>query len=151
MPDWLNRYKPAGTARTHLLLAAMMWSVVGTLLLYFGVRWILIGRTAYAPLVLFAALTLGLLKGRFVLEHSANRMIDRIRTRGDGRCVGGFLSLRTWGLVLAMIVGGRLLRTGLLPLRLTGVIYAAIGVALVMSSRKLWHAWVLQSAQGLAS
>lgn len=52
----------------------------------------------------------GVVKSGFVLDRAARGEIARIRARGDGRCVGGFLSLRTWGFVLLMMVGGRVLR-----------------------------------------
>ena len=34
-------------------------------------------------------------------------MIERIRSRGNDRCLGGFLSLRSWGFVILMIAAGR--------------------------------------------
>ena len=43
MWSWLNtfRHKPAAKARTHLLLAALMWTIVGAMLLTVGAHWLL--------------------------------------------------------------------------------------------------------------
>ena len=141
MRDWLDAHKPSASARWHLLLAALMWTVVGGLLLFFGVRWVSGQPGAHAWLILLVAMTVGLLKARFVLHRTAARMIERIRTRGDGRCLGGFLSLRTWGFVVVMIGAGRLLRGGSLPRTVAGFVYVAVGVALLVASYRLWRAW----------
>jgi len=47
--------------------------------------------------------------------------------------------------VAVMMVAGRLLRSGIVAARVVGPLYAAIGTALLLSSRLLWHAW--QSAR----
>jgi hypothetical protein len=146
MADRLNAYKPAASARVHLLLAALMWTVVGALLLFFGVRWVLASQTAHAAWLLAAAALAGVLKGELVLRRAARRMIERIRARGDGRCVGGFLSWRTWAFVAVMAAAGRLLRGSAVPRIVVGVIYAAVGTALLLSVRRLWHAWYVHGA-----
>ena len=141
MSEWRDAYKPAAPARLHLLLAASMWTVVGVLLLFFGVRWTLAEHVAYIPLWLALATAAGLLKARFVLRPSARRAVARIRERGDRRCIGGFLSWRSWMLVALMAVGGRVLRQGLLPHAVVGLIYVLVGIALVVGGTPLWKAW----------
>jgi len=141
MRNRLDAYKPAASAQSHLLLAAMMWTGVGAVLLFFGVRWLFDARGPYVFVLLAVAVAAGLLKARFVLEHTTRRAIERIRTRGDGRCIGGFLSLRTWAFVAVMMTAGRLLRGGLLPRPVVGFVYVAIGTALLLASRRLWCAW----------
>ena len=137
----LEAYKPAASARAHLLAAAAMWAVVGGLLLLFGVRWGLSVDIPCGALWLAGAVVAGLLKARFVLQRTARRLIERIRTRGDGRCIGGFLSLRSWAFVLLMIVLGRFLRSGLVPRTIVGLVYTGVGTALLVASRQLWYAW----------
>lgn len=138
-PAPLERWKPRAGARTQLLLAATLWSVVGALLLAVGARW---SMTATAPgaglLLVVIGIAAGLLKGRFILDRAATRITDRIAERGDGRCAGGFLSLRSWLLVALMSGAGRLLRAGLLPPVVLGPLYAAIGTGLLFSSRIAW-------------
>lgn len=147
MWNWLDLHKPAASARLHLLLAATMWTVVGALLLVFGARWLLTTPARWAWGLLAIAMVIGLLKARFVLDRAAQRTIERIRTRGDGTCIGGFLSLRTWAIVALMAGAGRFLRSGLLPLSVGGFIYAAVGTALLLATRLLWRAWICHNAE----
>jgi hypothetical protein len=137
----LESFKPAAPARAHLLLAALMWTIVGSLLAFFGARWTMKGHAGFGPVVLAIAVVAAFLKSRYVLDKAAGRMIERIRARGDGRCIGGFLSLRTWVLVVIMAGSGRLLRGSPLPRTIIGFIYAAVGLALLLSARRLWQAW----------
>ena len=96
---------------------------------------------AVALPLLGLAIVAGALKAHFVLKRTAGRMIERIRVRGDGRCLGGFVSLPTWGFVILMMGLGYLLRHGLLPHTVVGVIYVAVGAALLLASRRIWSAW----------
>lgn len=141
MRDWLDAHKPAVSVRVHLLLAAMMWTLVGIALLFFGVCRVSSGQVASNSLLLVLAVVAGCLKGRFVLDRAAGHVMERIRTRGDGRCIGGFLSLWTWALVALMMSAGRLLRGSFVPRAIVGLIYAAVGIALLVAARRLWHAW----------
>ena len=142
----LEAYKPAAPARVHLLLAAIMWTVVGSGLLFFGIRWLQGAPAEWVWWLLGGAVLVGLAKGHFMLEPAARRIVARIRARGDGRCIGGFLSLRTWAMVGVMMVAGRLLRGRVLPLPVVGFVYAAVGSALVSAARCLWYAWYRHNA-----
>jgi hypothetical protein len=131
---------------THLLLAWMMWVTVGLGLIGFGAWWMWTSAPVLAPWLAAAAVAVGALKSRLVLDPAARKVIERIRARGDGRCLGGFLSLRTWGFVVLMMVGGRVLR-GTLAHGIVGPLYVAVGCALCLSARLAWRAW-RESRQG---
>ncbi len=88
-----------------------------------------------------AALIVGIAKAVIVFQRVAQRIVTRIEMRGDGHCLGGFFSWRTWLLVAVMIVSGRLLRASPLPREIVGLILIAIGCALVLGTRHLWQAW----------
>jgi len=140
-PPWYERYKPAASRRTHLIVAALMWTLAGIGLSSFGL--FLTVRAAGGGVVvalLAAAVLAGVVKGRFLLSRTARRYIARIERRGDGNCLGGFLSVWGWGLVVAMSVGGRLLRTSPATRQVLGPIYVAVGVALVVGSESFWRA-----------
>jgi hypothetical protein len=140
LTDWVEDHKPAAAMTTHLMLAWIMWVTVGSAMLVFGARWVWAASPALAPWVASAAVVVGAAKSRLVLDPAARRVIERIRVRGDGRCLGGFLSLRTWGLVALMIIGGRVLR-GTLAGGIVGPLYIAVGCALCLSARLTWRAW----------
>jgi hypothetical protein len=139
--SWVERHKPAAAVRAHLVLAGLMWTVVGAALVGFGSRWLWQLPTPSAPWLAMLAVAIGIFKSRFVLDRAARRMVDRILEHGDGRCLGGFLSLRSWALVVVMAGGGRLLRGSHLARGLLGFLYLAVGTALLLSSRVAWQAW----------
>ena len=141
MHEQLDAYKPIAPARVHLLLAALMWTVVGSVLAVVGGHWVLGASLAHPGLWLILAAALGFLKARFVLLRTARRVVNRIRTRGDDRCIGGFVSWRTWAFIALMAGLGYVLRHGLLPHAVVGFIYVAVGVALLVASTSLWRAW----------
>jgi len=106
-----------------------------------GVTWISNADTPLSLALVVIALALGFLKARFVFARSARKIVDRIERRGDGRCIGGFLSWKTWLLVIAMVALGRVLRASSIPLTIRGTVYAVIGAALFTASRQLWARW----------
>lgn len=138
---WIESHKPAAAAHVHLFLAGVMWSAVGTALVGFGGRWLWQSPSPGGVWFAGLAVVVGVLKSRFVLDRAARRIVDRIRARGDGRCLGGFLSLRSWALVIAMAGGGRLLRGSHVARGLLGLLYIAVGTGLLVSSRVAWQAW----------
>jgi hypothetical protein len=147
MRQWLAKAKPAASQRVHLLLAAIMWTTVGAMLGFFGLRWLLHAEPLELAVLIIAAIVLGAVKAIFVLRRAAARVSSRILMRGDHRCIGGFLSWRTWIAVAMMMGAGWLLRHVGLPLSVLGVIYLAIGAALVIASNLLWRAWWKRSSE----
>lgn len=139
-PSPLHRWKPAARARTQVLLAALLWTGVGIGLATAGLRWLLQG-TRWPVLWVAAAAVAGSVKGRWALAGAARRAAARIARRGDGTCLGGFLSWRTWLLVLGMMGLGALLRRSAVPTGLLGFVYGAAGTALLLGSRVFWAEW----------
>ncbi|MDG4474761.1 hypothetical protein [Thiovibrio frasassiensis] len=135
--SWLFRLKPGASIRTNLLVAALMWSFIG---LYLIVRGYLLH--VLLPGIFWAlALGLGTLKARFVIERAARKNITRIVARPDGMCLGGVYSWGMWGMVVCMMLAGRLLRNSAVPSLVVSVIYVAVGWALLLSSRLIWQEW----------
>jgi hypothetical protein len=91
--------------------------------------------------IILPALLIGTVKSIFMLDKSAKKSIDRIIATRDGMCLGGVYSIRTWLLVLVMMVAGYLMRTSQLPITFLGLFYVSIGWGLLFSSRNAWGAW----------
>ena len=135
----LERFKPASSARTQLALSGTMWTVVGSVLALLGGWWVLHDGQLWKLAPLLTALALGLLKSEFVLDRAAERISNRIIDRGNGRCIGGFLSPSSWLLVILMAGGGRLLRSSPVPRFWIGLLYSGVGIGLFRSSRIFWR------------
>lgn len=134
----LSKYTPNAPCSVHLLVAAMLWTVIGLGLMTRGGLWLYgVGQLW----IILPALLLGSLKSRFMLDRSAQKGIARIRDSRECRCIGGVYSLKTWLLVVVMMSAGRLLRTSSLPKEFLGFLYMSIGWGLLFSSRKSWYAW----------
>jgi hypothetical protein len=141
MREWLAAHKPAAPARVHVLLAALTWSVVGLGLLSAGAYWTLTHKGLVGPPLLAVGILAGWAKSRLVLDKAAVRIVSRIRSRGDARCLGGFLSPGTWAMVAVMMLAGYLLRHSPVSRLVVGTVYAAVGAGLLSSSRVAWRAW----------
>ncbi|MBU0482202.1 MAG: hypothetical protein KKG47_13990 [Proteobacteria bacterium] len=131
----MNRFKPNASVKTRILLAALLWSLIGMMLMVRG----FFGISGSGLEWLFpAAVLIGLVKSGLVLDRVAEKNMLRILEKGENQCLGGIYSWRTWMLVLAMILFGRLLRASSLPLWFIGVVYFTVGFSLFWSSRKVW-------------
>ena len=134
----LHRYKPGVSIRTHLLLGGLIWTVVGFFLLTNGLVLVsLEGHLLYG----LTGLLLGSIKTFFILDKVARKNIKRIKEFEDKACFGSVYSLKTWFMVAGMIILGRFLRTTVLPGEIIGLIYTAVGWALMISSRLMWIEW----------
>ncbi len=126
------------SVRFQIGLMALIWTLVGAMLLLRAVLNLLPLAGSSKWIWLGAASMLGAVKGRYVIARSADRLIARIRSRGDGRCVFKIFPLKTWLLIGAMILMGFLLRnSGFMPELIWGI-YAGIGVALISSGLLVW-------------
>jgi hypothetical protein len=137
----MHKYKPAAPARAHLLAAALLWTLVGGGLFTAGLAWSHPASRPWMILVAAVAVSLGLLKARLVLRRTADRAVRRICERGDGRCLGGFLSWRMWSFVAGMMLLGRVLRSGPVPRPVVAFIYEAVGAALLVGAFTFWRAY----------
>ena len=134
----LQRYKPGVSIRTHLLLGALIWTIVGFFLLTNGFVLVLIESHLWYGLT---GLLLGTAKAFFILDRMARKTMKRNKEFEGKDCFGSVYSLKTWFMVAAMIALGRFLRTTVLPGEVVGLIYTAVGWALMLSSRLMWIEW----------
>jgi len=137
----VERFKPAASVRSRLLVAASIWTLVGAGLLAVGFRWTVVGQGVRGWAGLGVALLLGWLKGRYVLAGRGAANASRIIAAGEDRCLGGVFDWTAWLFVLAMIGLGYLLRHSDVPRPWIGVIYAAVGSGLVLASVGTWRRW----------
>jgi hypothetical protein len=140
MSSWLETYKPVASSRMQLWLGAAMWSCVGVGLFSVGTYWLLKNGEAKGFILLVIAAGLGFGKALWILDRTTASNIDRVKSRGEDRCFGGFLSPRVWIIVVGMMLLGRILRSIGLSKPILGVIYGAVGLGLLFSSRLIWRA-----------
>jgi hypothetical protein len=141
LKEWAERFKPAARARTHLLAAALLWTIVGLGLAAAGIAWSFGSAFPWSLLLAVAGVAAGVVKGLLVIRKMADWNTARIIARGDGHCLGGFLAPKTWLLIIIMMSSGILLRRSGVPRPILGVLYTAVGTGLLFGGWQLWKAW----------
>jgi hypothetical protein len=138
---WVHRMTPAAAMRTRLVAAAVLWTTVGSVLAFVGVRWVLMACSSgvLRAMALVTAAMVGFVKSRVVFRRTAARVTARLLSQGDGRCFGGFLSWKSWLTVVVMAALGRLLRASGIPCLWLGLAYSAVGVGLTLASVDIWR------------
>lgn len=141
-PSSLSRFAPRAGVKTQLFAAALMWAVGSGILLVRGFGYV--NDRYWHAWVLAAALVLGMLKARFLLDRVATKAVARIRQRGTA-CFFGFFSVQSWALVALMMGGGIALRNaivhpGVVGAGILGALYFGVGSALAIADRVFWHA-----------
>lgn len=131
----ISRFKPGVSVKTRIFMAAFLWSCIGLMLIWRGV-YAVVGTGREWLLVI--AFLLGTIKSRAILDRVASKNMVRIFEKGEYSCLGGVYSWKTWLLVAAMIILGRLLRASTLQIWLVGLIYVTVGWGLLWSSRLGW-------------
>jgi hypothetical protein len=127
--------------RTHIMLAQLLWTLIGSMLLGLGVWWVVHAWGPHGLLYTVPFLTLGVAKGLFILDRTARRTAARIDERGDDRCVFSFYSPSTWLVALGFMVFGQVLRHLPIPRPDLGLVYIMVGVGLLLGSRTMWRSW----------
>ena len=135
----LDRFTPAASVTSRLVVAAAIWTLVGAALLAAGLNWLSAAEPLWAVAGLAVALALGAAKGIWLLAPRARHNALRIEAAGERRCVGGVFSWSAWSFVAAMMALGAGLRYAGLPRPWLGVLYCAVGVALVAGSASVWR------------
>lgn len=133
-----KKYKPGVNNSTHLILAAIFWTTIGTVLF---VRGLFLLNSFDSVWLVIPAACFGGLKSRFVLDKVARKNIDRILKLQDGACLGAVFSVKTWGLVLMMSLLGVIIRHAPISQQIVGFLCIIIGFSLISSSRLAWQAW----------
>lgn len=141
----LTDLKPGVSQKTHLLLAALLWTIIGLFLVQRGIGYLIDDKLL---LLTAAGILAGSLKSRYILDKSAERGVERIKRFADNTCVGAVYSWKTWLLVAGMMLLGILVRSSSLPETIVGTVCIAIGWALIRSSRLGWTAWFNWKSDG---
>jgi hypothetical protein len=142
--------------KAHLTIAGLLWTVVGAgLLTMGGVFWFHFPYLGFLDREHLAigglAMGIGLVKGIFVLDRTANRVIERVETLSEPnplKSIGQMFGVKTIALILAMMGIGVVLRIAGVSFEIRGLIYLAVGVALLWSCRRYWQAAIGRGALG---
>ncbi len=134
------------TQQQHLWIAASIWTIVGAgLLTMGGVFWFhfpyLGDLDAEHIAIGSAALSVGLLKGKFVLDKTASRVIENtinLQEPNPFKSIFQMFGGKTIALIASMMGVGVILRAAGVSFEIRGLIYLAVGTGLLWSCRQYW-------------
>ena len=134
----------SGNVKTiSIVIIGIIWLAVGIGLSIAGTKWILgLGTGQKIIIFLTSAVTVGLLKGKFVLQKVAAKYYKRansIQLNKSDIFTGWAKILGARGFILIgiMIAMGVFLRHSNIDRPILGIIYLAVGIALVYASKIL--------------
>ncbi len=132
----LNKLKPAVKKFWLQLLAGLMWSAVGVMLIRFAWRWLVEVELTTEMLLLFAGLVLAGAIYFWGFSKLAGKNIRRIEAiPGQKPCLFAFQAWTSYPLVAVMIAMGIYLRVySSFPHQLLAITYLGIGGGLFGSS-----------------
>jgi hypothetical protein len=119
--------------------AALVWTLAGVKLLYRGVS--IVGSANYAWWIIAVTVLLGFGKAFFLLDRICLKNVDRIRRYAEKVFFLHMFPLRTWLIIGAMIIIGRLLRMCPAGGEWSGLFSLAVGCGLLLASRISWKGW----------
>jgi hypothetical protein len=126
-----HRLTPAVGRGVLHVIAGTVWAGVGLMLCAYAATWL--GATARLTALVLGSggVLLGAVAWCFMFSGIVRRNIRRIDTGPARVCAFSFQQWRSYGVMLAMIALGVVLRQSLLPKHFLAVAYAAIGIALL--------------------
>ncbi len=143
-----GRFTPAASRRTRTLIAGLVWSAVGVMLVAWAVSW-LAAATPFATLTFgVGGVTLALVAWRMLFRRLAAKNLERLAGLPDRLCVFGFQSPQSYLITVAMIALGVTLRHSALPKPELAVVYLAIGGALFLASMR-YHVRFARTLKGV--
>jgi hypothetical protein len=146
----LKSFKPAVSKTWLIVLAGLMWSVVGLMLCRLAHHWLVIIQWRWiVPQELLGAI-LALTAHKFCFSRIAQKNIARLSLITEKTCIFAFQRWKTYLVILLMIIIGITLRNSPIPRPYLAVAYTTIGGALFLASLQyyscLWRILVRRSS-----
>lgn len=131
---WLARLNPALPKKWLLILAGIMWTGVGVMLLRYAITWLTHPLSTISILLGSLGVMISIAANRWMFSNLARKNIERILSLKDKACAFSFQAWKGYLIIAVMITSGILLRNSAIPKPYLAVVYAAIGGALLQAS-----------------
>lgn len=141
---WIQRLTPRIARRYLYIVAALVWTFAGSLLLFRGI--LLFMDDDYLIWIrLIISIIAGILFYRFLFSNISRNNTRRIaRIQLEKPCLFSFFNIKSYILMSLMITAGISLRkSGILPPVYLSVIYVTMGIPLFISSFRFYYAFAV--------
>jgi len=129
-----NSFKPGVPKNWLLVMAGLIWSIIGMILCYLAFTWLKFLSFLPAAGLALIGISLSLVAYRFIFSRIARKNIERIGLSLDIACLFSFQTWQSYLVVIIMIALGTLLRSSSIPKYYLAVVYTTIGCSLFMAS-----------------
>jgi len=129
-----NIFNPAVTKSVLLFLAGFVWLCVGTMLLVFAYSWLPDAPGTTSFVVYGFGVVVALLVHHLGFLKIVDKNLERILPMVGKKCLFSFITWKSYILIIVMVAMGALLRHSTFPQRYLAILYAGIGLALILSS-----------------
>lgn len=130
---WVE-FKPKVSREVLILLAGMVWLSVGIMLLSRAYGWWQQYSGSLFVFFVLISLILGSVKGYYIMTRVVRKNILRIHQLSTRNFVLAFITLRTYLLILVMMILGIVVRHAPVPKIYLAIVYLAVGIAMLVSS-----------------
>ena len=129
-----DAFKPGVNKSLLLFVAGLVWIGVGVTLVTVAYSWL--AETPKPQFFLFWGLGMmaALAVHHFKFLKIVDKNIQRIQPMTDKRCLFGFISWKSYLLIMVMVALGVCLRHSAIPRPYLAILYSGIGVGLILSS-----------------
>jgi hypothetical protein len=134
----LAKYKPAVSRNWLIIIAGILWSAVGIMLLRLAITWLYPLEQDKIILFFSAGTLFAFVFYRIVFSGIAEKNILRICEFSQKGCLFAFQPWRSYLLIILMISLGVILRNSFIPKRYLAVIYISVGGGLFLASIKYY-------------
>jgi hypothetical protein len=134
MENLLVKYNPVLPKKWLLVIAGVMWTGVGVMLLGYAVTWLTNPLSLITGLLGALGIIISILANRFEFSKLAMKNVTRILALNEKPCLFSFQAWKGYLIIIVMITAGILLKSSAIPKPYLAVVYAAIGGALLQSS-----------------
>lgn len=145
---WLQRLTPRIAHRYLYIIAALVWTIAGCLLLFRGMH-LFLGDDHLNWIRLSLSVVSGILFYAFLFSKISSRHTSRIsRLQHDKPCLFSFFNMKSYIIMTLMITSGIMLRkSGIIYPGYLSVLYVTMGIPLFISSLRFYHAFVVYQSK----
>jgi hypothetical protein len=130
----IEKWKPGVPKSVLLFLAGIMWIMVGIMLNGLAYSWLRAENLDNVLLASIIGFVCSLIIHHFGFLRIVDRNLARILPMEGKKCVFAFMPLKSYILIIIMVLFGVLLRHSAIPKLYVSVLYTGIGTALILSS-----------------
>lgn len=144
----IDKYKPAVAGTVLLVIAGIVWQLVGIWLLFMAFSWLSVESINVLYRNSAIGVFLALLVHHLGFLKIVNRNMNRIIQMDGKRCIFSFIPWKSYLTIFVMVMMGALLRHSMVPKKNLSILYIGIGLALMLSSIRYFRIFINERRQG---